>query len=112
MVVPVIHDVYGYGEPSLGDQPGELAEALGVEWVLHESDYRGPHFVARPPSGPNKLRLQSNDLHDADDGYHQEPDFPEYRFLLFVDNFERPDEVRTMLARLPQWRFLYRSVVE
>jgi hypothetical protein len=109
----VIYDVYGYGEPSLGDQPAKLAEALGVEWVLHESDYRGFHFAARPSTGGRgKLRLQSNDLRDGDDEYYQEPDFPEYRYLLFVDKFEHPDEVRAKLAPLPQWRFLYRSVVE
>jgi hypothetical protein len=108
----VIYDVYGYGEPSLGDQPGKLAEALGVEWAMHESDYRGTYFAARPRTGAGKLRLQSNDLRDGDDEYYQEPDFPEYRYLLFVDKFDRPDEVRTKLAPLPQWRFLYRSVVE
>lgn len=108
----MIYDVYGYGEPSLGDQPGRLAEALGVQWVGHESDYRGVYFAARPRTGAGKLRLQSNDLRDGDDEYYQEPDFPEYRYLLFVDKFDRPDEVRTKLAPLPQWRFLYRSVVE
>jgi len=107
----VIYDVYGYGEPSLGDEPGRLAEALGVEWVKHESDYRGTYLAARPRAGAGKLRLQSNDLRDGDE-YYQEPDFPEYRYLLFVDKFDSPDEVRTKLAPLPQWRFLYRSVVE
>jgi len=41
----VIYDVYGYGEPSLGDQSGRLAEALGVELVKHESDYRGAYLA-------------------------------------------------------------------
>ncbi len=108
----MIYDVYGYREPSLGDQPGRLAEALGVEWVRHESDYRGVYFAARPQGGAGKLRLQSNDLRDGDEEYHQEPDFPEYRYLLFVDKFDRPDEVRIKLAPLRHWRFLYRSVVE
>jgi hypothetical protein len=108
----VIYDVYGFGEPSLGDQPGELAEALDVQWAEHESDYRGIYFAARPRTGAGKLRLQSNDLRDGDDEYHQEPDFPEYRYLLFVDKFDHPDEVRAKLMSLPQWRFLYRSVVE
>jgi hypothetical protein len=108
----VIYDVYGYGEPSIGDQPGRLAEALDVEWTRHESDYRGVFFAARPRTGAGKLRLQRNDLRDGDDEYYQEPDFPEYRYLLFVDRFDRPDEVRTKLSTLPQWRFLYRSVVE
>ncbi|MGK5680248.1 hypothetical protein [Actinoplanes sp. URMC 104] len=108
----MIYDVYGYGEPTLDDQPGRLAEALGVEWITHESDYRGIYFAARPRTGAGKLRLQSNDLRDGDAEYHQEPDFPEYRYLLFVDKFDRPDEVRARLASLPQWRFLYRSVVE
>jgi hypothetical protein len=44
----VIYDVYGYGEPSLGDQPGKLAEALEVEWATHESDYRGIYFSDTP----------------------------------------------------------------
>ncbi|GAA0452646.1 hypothetical protein Ade02nite_00640 [Paractinoplanes deccanensis] len=100
------------GRVSDYDQPGRLAEALGVEWVRHESDYRGVYFAARPPAGNGKLRLQSNDLRDGDEAYYQEPDFPEYRYLLFVDKFDRPDEVRGKLAALPQWRFLYRSVVE
>lgn len=108
----MIYDVYGYGEPSLGDQPSRLAEALGVQWAEHESDYRGVYFAARPQTGAGKLRLQSNDLHDATGEYFQEPDFPECRYLLFVDKFDRPDEVRARLAPLPQWRFLYRSVVE
>jgi hypothetical protein len=108
----VIYDVYGYGEPSLGDQPGLLAEALGVEWTMRESDYRGSYLAARPRSGAGELLLQSNDLLDGDDAYFQEPDYPEYRYLLYVDRFDRPDEVRSKLAPLPQWRFLSRSVVE
>lgn len=40
------------------------------------------------------------------------PAQPEYRYLVFVDKFDRPDEVRAKLAPLPQWRFLYRGVVE
>ncbi|WP_232234585.1 hypothetical protein [Actinoplanes sp. N902-109] len=104
--------MYGYAEPSLGDQPRRLADALGVEWTSHESDYRGSYFAARPPTGTGKLRLQSNDLRDGDGEYHEEPDFPEYRYLLFVDKFDQPDEVRSKLASLPQWQFLYRSVVE
>jgi hypothetical protein len=109
----VIYDVYGFGERSLGDQPDLLAEALGVVWEEHESDYRGVHFVARGQApGDGKLRLQSNDLRDSSGEYHQLPDFPEYRYLLFVDKFERPDDVRARLEPLQQWRFLYRSVVE
>ena len=108
----MIYDVYGYSEPSLGNQPAALAEALGVEWVKHESDYRGSHFAARPSAGSGKLRLQSNDLRDGDDEYYQESGYPEYRYLLYVDKFENPDEIRARLAPLPQWRFLYRSVVE
>lgn len=72
----------------------------------------GGYFAARPGTGAGELRVQSNDLRDGDDEYYQELDFPEYRYLLFVDKFDRPDEVRTKLATLPQWRFLYRSVVE
>ncbi|GAA2640087.1 hypothetical protein [Paractinoplanes durhamensis] len=108
----MIYDVYGYGEPVLGDQPGRLAEALGVGWVEHDSDYRGRYLAARPQAGAGKLRLQSNDLRDGDYEYFQEPDFPDCRYLLFVDGFDRPDEVRTKLAPLTQWRFLCRSVVE
>jgi hypothetical protein len=109
----VIYDVYGFGEPDLDDQPDRLADALGVVWKQHESDYRGIYFAARgqaPDQG--KLTLQSNDLRDSSGAYHQLPDFPEYRYLLFVDKFERPDDVRARLTPLPQWRFLYRSVVE
>ncbi|MEV4707893.1 hypothetical protein [Actinoplanes sp. NPDC049316] len=108
----MIYDVYGYSEPSLGEQPSKLAEALGVEWVLHESDYRGMYYAARARSGSGKLRLQSNDLRDGDNEYHQEPGFPEYRYLLFVNKFDRPDEVRARLAQLPQWEFLDRRIVE
>jgi hypothetical protein len=108
----MIFDVYGFGEPSLGDQPDRLAEALGVTWREHDSDYRGVTFTARGDAGSGKIRLQSNDLSDAEGDYHQLPDFPEYRYLLFVDKFDNPDDVRARLAGLPQWRFLYRSVVE
>lgn len=73
----------------------------------------GVTFTARDGAGGRgKLRLQSNDLTDAGGDYHQLPDFPEYRYLLFVDKFDNPDDVRGRLAGLPQWRFLYRSVVE
>ncbi|WP_433363230.1 hypothetical protein ACQPZX_31740 [Actinoplanes sp. CA-142083] len=108
----MIYDVYGFVEPSLGDQPDRLAEALGVEWQLHDSDYRGVHYAAPgPPPGGGKLRLQSNDLHDSAGDYHQLPDFPAYRYLLYVDKSASPDEIRSRLASLPQWRFLYRRVV-
>ena len=88
-------------------------DALGVTWQEHDSDYRGVTFTARDAAGGRgKLRLQSNDLTDAGGDYHQLPDFPECRYLLFVDKFDNPEDVRGRLAGLPQWRFLYRSVVE
>lgn len=109
----MIYDVYGFGDPSLGDQPGRLAEALGVVWEERESDYLGVYFAARGQTpGGGRLKLQSNDLKDSSGDYHQLPDFPEYRYLLFVDKFENPDDVRARLAPMPQWRFLYRSVVD
>lgn len=109
----MIYDVYGLRESNLGDQPDRLAQALDVVWQEHESDYRGIYFAARGQApGHGKLRLQSNDLRDSSGDYHQLPDFPEYRYLLFVDKFDRPDDVRARLAPLEQWQFLYRSVVE
>jgi hypothetical protein len=105
--------VYGFSEPTLGDERDRLADALDVGWEEHESDYRGVHFTARGRApGDGKLLLQSNDLRDSAGQYHQLPDFPDYRYLLFVDKFDRPDEVRARLAALPRWHFLYRSVVE
>ncbi|MFC7272917.1 hypothetical protein ACFQS1_02895 [Paractinoplanes rhizophilus] len=109
----MIFDVYGFGEPDLGEQPDRLAEVLGVRWRLHESDYRGVYYAAAGPApGGGKLRLQSNDLRDRNGEYHQLPDFPEYRYLLFVDKAERPDEIRSRIASLPHWRFLLRRRVD
>ena len=109
----MIYDVYGFVEPSLGDQPDRLADALGVVWQLHESDYRGVYYAAPGPDpGGGKLRLQSNDLRDNGGEYHQLPDFPEYRYLLFVNKSGRPDEIRARLTSLPQWRFLFRRTVD
>jgi hypothetical protein len=66
---------------------------------------------ARFPDG-GRLLLQANDLQDDSGGYLQLPDFPEYRFLLFVDEAARPDAVRARLAGLSQWRFLRRRELD
>jgi hypothetical protein len=100
----VTSEIYGYTGADLGDQAERLARALQVEWVEHQSDYRGAYLMARPRSGTGRLRLQSNDLRDAGGEYLQDPSHPECRYLLFVDNFENLDEVRNRLAALPQWQ--------
>ena len=109
----MVYDVYGFREASLGDQPDLLADALGVVWELHESDYRGMYLLARSPGdGGGTLILQSNDLHDSAGEYLQLPDFPQYRYLLFVNRVERPDEVGARLVPLAQWHLLEPSVTE
>jgi hypothetical protein len=108
-----IYDVYGLSEPVLGDEPRRLAETLGVSWEEHDSEYRGHYFEASgQPFGGGRLVLQSNDLHDGSGSYLQLSAFPESRFLLYVNESGRPDEVRGRLAGLPQWRFLRRQVVD
>jgi hypothetical protein len=57
------------------------------------------------------LVLQGNDLRSAKGGYLQLRDFPESRYLLFVNDCGNPDKVRIQLAALPQWRFLRRRVL-
>ena len=106
-----IYDVYGLREPALGNEPTRLAEALGVAWEDHDSDYRGTYYIASWPSG-GRLVLQANDLRDSSGGYLQLPDFPQYRFLLFVNECPRPEEIRSRLASLPHWRFLNRRVLD
>lgn len=108
-----VYDVYGLNEPVLGDEPRRLAETLGVTWDEHDSEYRGHYFEASgEPFGGGRLLLQSNDLRDSSGPYLQLSAFPESRFLLYVNECARPDEVRARLAGLPQWRFLRRQVVD
>jgi hypothetical protein len=111
--VPLIYDVYGLAEPTLGGEPARLAEALGITWEDRVSDYRGRYFQAQGPAGAGgQLLLQANDLRDDTGDYLQLPDYPDYRYLLFVNESQRPDEVRTLLAGLPQWRFLRRRELD
>jgi hypothetical protein len=110
--VPLIYDVYGLAEPTLGREPARLAEILGVAWEERDSDYRGRYFQAPESSGGGRLLLQANDLRDETGDYLQLPDFPDYRYLLFVDESMRPDDVKSRLAGLSHWRFLRRREVE
>jgi hypothetical protein len=111
--LPTIYDVYGLSEPVLGNELLRLAEALGVAWEEHDSDYRGIYFLASgQPFGGGRLLVQANDLRDEAGSYLQLPAFPQYRFLLFVNRCARADEVRARLRTLPQWRFLQRQVLD
>lgn len=111
--VPFIYDVYGLAKPTLGNEPALLAEALGVTWEQRRSDYRGEYFQAQGPAPiGGRLVLQSNDLRDETGEYLQLPDFPDHRFLLFVNKSQQPDEVRQRLAGLPQWALLRRRELD
>jgi hypothetical protein len=111
--VAQIYDVYGLAEATLGGEPTRLAEALEIEWETRDSDYRGRYFQSPgPPNSGGRLLLQANDLRDDSGGYLQVPDFPEFRYLLFVDEAAQPDEVRARLAGLPQWKFLRRRELD
>ncbi|MBU2669951.1 hypothetical protein KOI35_41230 [Actinoplanes bogorensis] len=109
----VVYDVYGLAEAILGDEPGRLADVLGITWEEHDSDYRGRYFHASgPPAVGGELILQSNDLRDETGDYFQLPGFPDYRHLLLVNESAHPDEVRERLSALPQWRFLRRRELD
>jgi hypothetical protein len=111
--LPAIYDVYGLGEPVLGEEVGRLAEVLGVVWEAHISDYRGSYFTATGQQfGDGNFVLQANDLRDSAGTYLQLKDFPESRFLLFVNDFDNADGIRARLTALPQWRFLRRRVLD
>ena len=66
----------------------------------------------KKPDAVAKAFLQANGLRDSSGEYLQLPDFPQYRFLLFVNECPRPDEVRSRLTSLPQWRFLNRRELD
>ena len=109
----LIYDVYGFDGPSLGDEPVRLAELFDVSWEQRDSDYRGGYFAATGGSvGGGRLLLQANDLRDDAGDYLQLPQFPEARFLLFVDEAMDPDDVQARLSARPQWRLLQRRELD
>lgn len=111
--MPAIYDVYGLGEAILREEADRLAEVLGVQWEARSSDYRGSYYTAPGGQlGGGSFVLQANDLSDSAGPYLQLKDFPESRFLLFVNDFDNADELRGRLAALPQWRFLRRRVLD
>jgi hypothetical protein len=111
--LPAIYDVYGLSEPVLGEETDRLAKVLGVVWEAHTSDYRGSYFTASgQPLGGGGFVVQANDLRDSTGAYLQLKDFPESRFLLFVNDFGNADEIRARLTALPQWRFLRRRMLD
>ncbi|MFC0006775.1 hypothetical protein [Micromonospora siamensis] len=105
-----VYDVYGLRSRELGDQLDQLAAALDVRWEERHSEYRGVYHHA--PVGDGEFLVQSNDLRDESGSYLQLPNFPEHRFLLFVNEHDSPDDVRRRLGGLPQWEFLRRRTLD
>lgn len=69
--------------------------ALGVQMVLHESDYLGEYYCFGDV-GAEHFILQKN--YDDVEGEWTEPNFSNYDFLLYVNETDRGADIGAALA--------------
>ena len=76
---------------------------------LHDSDYVGGEYYATPAGQSDEITIQANFRYD--EGHFVEPDFPEYRTLLYVNESSRWELLEQVLATLPGLKGLRREVL-
>ena len=89
-----VYDVYGFGLMDLDSAMLLARKALGLEFVLHESDYRGVYY-RHGTAGPENFIIQKN--YDSFEDEWTDEKHQEHIVLLYVNETPRADELRSML---------------
>ena len=80
------------------EEARDLVERAGISLQEHESEYhRGPYFAKRGIGRENfQLKLNLDPYEDVPN----EDEFPTSRFLLYINNTTRSDELRKKFSDL------------
>lgn len=89
-------DLYSIKGNNLEGVRAAIEHALGVEFVLHESDYYGGDYYRTSNLGGEHLILLNN--FDPFDKEWIEADFQEYKILLYVNETVRAHEIEELLT--------------
>ena len=88
-------DLYGIKGDSVGGVRKNIEGALGVEFMLHESDYLGGDYYRHGTLGEEHFILQRN-FDDVDKEWTEE-EFEEYDILFYVNETTRAQEIQKLL---------------
>jgi len=100
-------DLYGWRAMPLPQACALIARALGVEFELHESGYRGGDYYRSARHERPEVIVQPN--FEDDEGYLSEGRFADYETLVYINGSN--DEVATTLASIEGLDFLRSQVI-
>ena len=91
MSEPLLVELWGFLEPDIEVVRASVERALEIELTLHESASIGPYYFAPLCASHAELTLRPNrdpsydlDVDDPDEAF-EEPDFPDFPVLLYVE---------------------------
>jgi len=90
-------DTYGSRDMNLDSIRRAIETALGVEFHLHDSLYRGGDYYRCEDTPPERFILQRN--HDLLDDEPAERDYSEYPVILYVEETARSSEITSLLRQ-------------
>ncbi|MFI1256500.1 hypothetical protein ACH4U6_22390 [Streptomyces netropsis] len=76
--------LYGAKFSSLKEAAEIMAAALGLEFSLHESSYRGGEYFRAHSKGFDKMTVEAN--WEDSEGYLAEPDYADHSILVYISN--------------------------
>jgi hypothetical protein len=104
-----VYDLYGAQAWSVDELGKSIGAALGVQFVLHDSDYLGGEYLLWSGAGGERLLIQENQIEDEEGKYLQEPDFPTFKTIFLVEKTLRGDIYRGQLEKVRGLEFLRRQ---
>ncbi|CAM5352388.1 hypothetical protein MAUB1S_06080 [Mycolicibacterium aubagnense] len=91
-----IYDLYGIEAESLDDAKMLLEGLLEISFEGRESLFHGEYYAARGESAESFMLKENRDPFED---VPVEDDFPDSKFLLYVDETNRSNELRDALAK-------------
>jgi hypothetical protein len=95
----MIHEVYGSTQLDATGLAAQLAVALDVEFVEHDSYYRGRYLSAEVGDGAT-VEVQPNAVPGDDGEESYDPSLARYPTLILVRT-SRPEDIRQRLCDVP-----------
>lgn len=90
------YDLYGFSSSDISHLAAILSRALSIEWILHESDFKGKYYRFGMP-GEEEFILQYNFDERENEKEWNEPEFKQYPVVLYINNTQRSEEIRKLL---------------
>jgi hypothetical protein len=105
-----VYDLYGSCSVPLEELRDAVESMLGVEFSPHRSDYVGDYYKTAGFVGET-IAIQPNYLDGGDEDEVLEPAFADRPVLLYVNETDRGDEIRGLLAGIAGLDFLRRKTL-